>query len=283
MIEPSLSKSFERQTGRKRAGLGADVAIADREQIASLGLDVERLRAEFLRGAATYTRLFAIAHGQYAERCGKARWGDQSPLNERHADEIIAGYPGAKFLHLVRDPRDCFRAEVERGVRGPGAVGPTTAAWVRSTHFAARNAERYPESYRVVRYESLVTDPAAAVRSVCEFLGEPFVPSMLAMEGAHRYDDQRATSPGGDPISAAFVGGYRSGIDRCDLAFIQAIAGRPMRRLGYQLDAIRLTPAERMRGAAVWPLGITRVGARRTVDVVHARRRTPVGIGGAVR
>lgn len=247
-------------------------AMLEREQISALGIDAARLRADLSRGERTYARLFALVHEQYAERCDKSRWGDQSPHNERYAELILASYPEARFLHLVRDPRDCFHAEVERGVRGPGAVGPTTAAWLRAAQLATANAARFPDAYRVIRYEALVTDPDATVREICAFLGERFDPSMLAMAEADRYDEQRASSPTGSPISPSFVGEYRDGLDRCDLAFIQTIAGRSMQRLGYQTDALRLTPAERIRCAAVWPLGITRVGARRTADVVHAGR-----------
>src|SRR5919106_1107241 len=40
--------------------------------------DAERIRREFLQGAATYGRLFALFHQQNAERVGKPRWGDKS-------------------------------------------------------------------------------------------------------------------------------------------------------------------------------------------------------------
>ena len=42
----------------------------------------------------------------YAERHGKLRWGDKTPLYCLHLDTIQAVLPEARFLHIVRDSRD---------------------------------------------------------------------------------------------------------------------------------------------------------------------------------
>jgi hypothetical protein len=256
-------------------------AMLARPQIAALSIDPAALRRDFATGPHTYARLFALAHEQYAERNGKARWGDQSPGIERFADRLVASYAGARILHLVRDPRDAYHAETERGVRGPGAVGSFTAAWGRSAELAARNGGRYPDASMLVRYEDLVTEPADTMRAVCRFIGERFEPSMLRLDGVDRYREVQPT--GGTPISSAFVGSYRANVDRCELAYIQSVVHEPMQRLGYRPDPIRLTTAERVRCLAVWPLGIARVGLRRTADVVQHRRESDHVARGDVR
>ncbi len=247
-------------------------AMLDRAQIAELSPDVDAVRRAFALGEPTYARLFALVHERYAERCGKPRWGDQSPSIERFADQVLASYEDARFVHLIRDPRDCYAAARERGIHGPGAVGPFTAAWLRSASLAEGNAARYPDAYRAIRYEDLVEDPEETTRELCAFLGEAFDPGMLRMDGVERYRAERAASGNGSPISAAFVGRYRTAVARPDLAFIQAAAEAEMHRAGYALDPVRLTPGERARRAAVWPLGLARTGARRTADALHRRR-----------
>ena len=54
-------------------------------------------------------------------------------------------------------------------------------------------------------------------------------------------------------ISTAPMGRYRTKLRPADIAFIQLVAGGPMRRHGYAIDAVDLHGAERWRFAAVPP------------------------------
>jgi hypothetical protein len=234
-------------------------AMLRRRHIAELAPDLPRLRRDFRGGPATYGRLFALVHEQYAERSRKPRWGDQTAEVGRSADQILAENPRARFLHLVRDPRDRYAAVLERGPRRPGAVGQATAAWLASASVALRNRRRYAGRYQVLRYEDLVSRPEGTMREVCAFLGEEFEPAMLRMDGVRRYDAIRAASESGSALSTAFVGRYRRSVGRDDVAFIQSIAGQRMLAFDYPLDPIRLTPGERFRHAARWPANIARM------------------------
>lgn len=249
-------------------------AMLRRKQIAQLDPDLDQLRGDFRLGPPTYPRLFALIHEQYAERREKDRWGDQTEFIERFADPLMTAYPGARLIHMIRDPRDRHEALLSRGMRGPGHVGTFTAAWVASAVVTRRNAERYPGSYLVVRYEDLVTRTEETVRNVCAFIGERFDPAMLRMDGVRRYDGERARTADGSPISAEHVGRYHL-VRRRDLAFIQAVAGARMQELGYVGAPIRLTPAERVRGALEWPVGFVQLGAWR-LRRTHPRRLTAV-------
>jgi hypothetical protein len=42
----------------------------------------------------------------YAERFGKKRWGDKTPLHGLHMKKIQDILPEARFLHIIRDGRD---------------------------------------------------------------------------------------------------------------------------------------------------------------------------------
>ena len=213
--------------------------MLDRKQIAALAPDVDRLRRDFRHGATTYARLFALIHEQYAERSGKPRWGDQTGSIERYADQLMAAYPGARVIQMIRDPRDRYAALLGRGRKLPGALGRATADWLGSVGLADRNRLRYPDACTFVRYESLVGSPEETMRRVCTFVGEAFEPAMLQMRGVRRYDAERATSRDGIPISTTHVGRYRDLLSRRDLAFIQAVAGRSMLALDYPPDPIR--------------------------------------------
>jgi hypothetical protein len=141
---------------------------------AQLHPDPDRIRRELLGGPATYARLFDLLHRHHAERLGKRRWGDQLGGVERFADAIFAGYPSARMIHMIRDPR----RDAGRCRRRWAAVGWETARWLASARLAERNRRRYPGRYRVVRFESLVAAPDDTLRGLCAFLDERFEPSM---------------------------------------------------------------------------------------------------------
>jgi Sulfotransferase family len=230
-------------------------AMLARPQVAALVTDPERLRSDVARESPTYGRLFALVHEQHAARCGKLRWGDQSGLIERFAEPVLAAFPDARILHLVRDPRDRHEAVAAGGGRRrPRAAARSAASWLRSARLARRNAARWPDNYRIVRYETLVTRPEESLREVCAFVGERYEPAMLRLDAARRYDPER-TGADGCPISAAYVGRHRGRVGAADLALIQGIAGRAMAELGFALDPPPLGIAALLHRAGREPRG----------------------------
>jgi hypothetical protein len=171
--------------------------------IQELDLDLDRIRSEFGKGDPTYGRLFGLIHRQHADREGKARWGDQLGMVEAFADCVFETYPDASMIHMVRDPR---REGSSRGLRHLGRLGWATGRWLHSADLAMRNRSRYPDRYRVVRYEALVADPEATLREVTSFLGEELEPQMLATLPAVAHTQGDAPTP----AATAFVERYAS-------------------------------------------------------------------------
>ena len=224
--------------------------------VAALDPDPERIRHEFAAGPPTYGRLFGLFHAHHAERVGKPRWGTQTGLIERQADQVFAAYPGVRIVHMLRDPRDRYAWSQALWPGGKGRAGGATARWLYSTHLAHRHLRRHPDGYLVVRFEDLVLRTEETLRTVCHFLGETFHPEMLGMPGA---PERRARlvarlpatwtaattaasttsqvvaepSPPRPPLSAGFVGGFQERVAIEDVAFIQLHAARLMRAHDY--------------------------------------------------
>ena len=231
-------------------------AMLARPQIAGLVTDPQEIRTDFALGSPTYGRLFALIQDQYAARCNKPRWGDQSGLIERFTEPVMDAYPDARILHLIRDPRDRHEAVAARaGPHRPGSAGRSAASWLRSARLARRNATRWPDNYRIVRYETLVCRPEETMREVCAFVGEAYDPEMLRLGATRRYDHERPQD-GGSPVSRAHVGHYRDRISQADLAFIQSIAGRPMDDFGYAHEPTPRGLRTRARLAVRWPVAL---------------------------
>jgi hypothetical protein len=254
--------------------------------------DGERIRRDFVAGGdRTYARLFALFQEQHAERLGKPRWGDQTGLVERYADQIMAAYPGVRMIHMIRDPRDRYEASLALWPRGRGRVGAACARWRYSVDLADRNRDRYGDRYLVVRYEDLVTEPETTARRASEFVGVEYEQEMLELRGMPTYRAKLEASvrnAGGDPeaagvlISPAFIGGYRGRIQPRELAFMPGGLRSRMTAHGYRPDRIPMSSGERLRYLLVdLPLNMARMSAWRVLEAIQHRAprwlgRTPI-------
>ena len=238
--------------------------------------DPDRIRREFAEGPPTYARLFSLFLKNYAEQAGKPRWGAQTGLIERYADHLFAAYPATKIIHMVRDPRDRYEASLGLWPNGRGRAGGATARWRYSVQLAERNLAKYPDGYKVVRYEDLVTRTEEILRDVCRFLRERFHPEMLTMSGAPERRERLSGSGGGassdDPLSKEFIGRFRGRIPPPELAFIQLHAGPLMRRYGYQPDELHFSASAWAHFATLdWPGQVARMVAWRSTEALEQR------------
>lgn len=236
--------------------------------------DPDRIRREFWQGPPTYARLFSLFLIHYAEREGKPRWGAQTGLIERYAPQLFAAYPGLKIIHMVRDPRDRYEASLALWPKGKGRVGGAVARWLYSLRLAERHMKRYPNDYKIVRFESLITQPEETLREVCAFLGETFTPDMVTMEGAPRHRARLIKGadlePGQSPVSPEYIGGFRGKVAQREIAFMQLHAGRKMRAYGYALDPMPFSFKDWLLFAFVtWPNQMARLAAWQTVETIQ--------------
>jgi hypothetical protein len=215
-----------------------------------LELDFDRLEREFRAGERTYCRLFDLMESQHAERVGRPRWGDKSLHTERYAERVFACFPDARIIHMVRDPRDRSASVLKRWRSKRGGVGSATAAWLASVELGSRNVARHPGRYRLLRYEDLVNDPEGELRSICEFIGEPYEPAMLGMSGAADFRDAGGNSSYGKfstgEISPRSVGRFREVLSDRQVAYVQRTAGRAMDELDYPPADVSLDGRERL-------------------------------------
>lgn len=125
-------------------------------------------------GPGEFLRTFYLL---YAERAGKERWGDKTPVYLDRMVPIQAVLPEARFVHLIRDGRD-VAVSIAPLWWGPSEPGEIAAWWAERLAFARRQAAEL-RWYREIRYEDLVADPPGVLQSVCDFLELPWHASML--------------------------------------------------------------------------------------------------------
>jgi len=229
--------------------------VVSQRQWADFGLDADELRRRFAAldalEAGPAARVF---YDLYAERAGKPRWGDKTPIYVEHMREIEAALPEARFLHLVRDGRDVALSRIRRALDEPPPVGRIATNWKRRIG-AARKQARGLAHYMELRYEDLVADAESALRQVCEFVELRFDPAMLdyhrgagerlrEMAGdlparggkAHRPGSERlaAHALATEPPRPERVGAWREEMSAADVAAFEDAAGDLLSELGYE-------------------------------------------------
>jgi hypothetical protein len=106
------------------------------------------------------------------------RWGDKAPGNVFHAEAISEVFPGAKFIHLLRDGVDVVSSWIRYAPYTDDLEG-AIQKWRWSVRLAREFLDAHPEKGIEVRYEDLVRDPEREMRTICDFLGLSFAANQI--------------------------------------------------------------------------------------------------------
>lgn len=148
-----LDKNYAREgdSWLRKQGIGAEEFLAD------VGLGFNRL----------FTRV-----------AGGKRWVDHTPRHTLMLRWLPAMFPGARFVHILRDGRRVVHSMVNYTALRPEQETPWWAedfskaskTWARFTTAAVEFQAARPERCLTVRNEDLVGDPAGGFRRVLAFL-----------------------------------------------------------------------------------------------------------------
>jgi tetratricopeptide (TPR) repeat protein len=122
----------------------------------------------------------------------EAAWfTDKMPLNETHLGLIALLFPEAPLIHVIRHPLDIMVSAVSNhfthGFFCASALETAAKHYVRVMDLVQKYRSEMALRYLPVRYEDMVTDQEATVRSVLDFVGEPFDPKCLQFHENQRY------------------------------------------------------------------------------------------------
>jgi hypothetical protein len=197
---------------------GIHPGIADLEDCMSAAEAIDRLHRIYLSGK------------------GKHHWGQKTPRFVRHVELLRDSFPGAKFIHLVRDPRAVVSSLITSDVHRSNAFY-ASKRWVNDVNAGIEAEKTHPGEVLRVRYEDLVTDVETTLRSISAFLGIAYDPSMVgaAAQGASEYSRFYAAIHANlkMPPTDQFIGKWKERLGPADVALIESIAGDRMVELGY--------------------------------------------------
>lgn len=141
----------------------------------------------------------------------------------RHFDRLLWLWPDARFIHLVRDPRDVARSCI--GMGWAGNVWTGVERWITAEQLWDRLRHRLTEARMLeVRYEDLLAEPDRVLARTCAFVGVDYDPAMLTYSCSTSYE-----AP--DP-SLAYQ--WRRKLSPRQIGLIEARVGPLLTRRGYE-------------------------------------------------
>jgi hypothetical protein len=225
-----------------------------------LHISREALQHLLAAGPLSYSDFVSGIFDLYGQAQGKSLVGDKTPIYVRSIRLLHGLWPQARFVHLIRDGRDVYLSTVNwqrqaawltRAFATWRDDAVTTAAmrwrWnVRLGREAGQplGAERYYE----LRYEALVSQPAAECAKLCTFLGVPYDERMLRFhEGRTKDNPKLDAKKGWRPITPG-LRDWRAQMAAEDVERFEAAGGDLLDELGYP-RAVKRPRAEAIRHA----------------------------------
>lgn len=141
----------------------------------------------------------------------------------RNFSRIETIFPGARYVHLVRDPRDVARSAI--GMGWAGNVYHGVDHWTQSEQdFEALAAEVPADRILELKNETLIADPAGELTRLCVFFGVPFDAAMLSYPATTTY-----AAP--DP---KLIGQWRRQLSPREIGLVEAKIGAMLTDRGYE-------------------------------------------------
>ncbi len=180
--------------------------------------------------------------------------GERTPANVEHLGLLWEVYPQARFIHVVRDPRDVAASLWHHGQRIQasefkqrygsidGLALELCASWVSRMGDCTSLGDERAGQYLEVRYEDLLTDGRVALARILEFLDippdMPTIDSCLAATAFEKLSGGRAA--GDEDRSSHFrkgiSGDWRNHLQPDTCRQISVLAAEQFARLGYSPD-----------------------------------------------
>jgi len=202
--------------------------------------NVEILAQAFLaEGRTTVRDVISGIFEHNARGMGKTRWGDKTPYYALHLDKLTAWWPDAKIIHLIRDGRDVALSLFGRK-HDFSAYNIYYAAqyWQKYVDVCREQGSRLPAGqYLEIRYEDVLNDKDAAMRIVCDFIGEkdPDIGQPLHSERSEAAQHLKV-------VKKDNQGKWRRALNGWQIRVFESEAGASLTQFGYPL----LTSARRL-------------------------------------
>ena len=176
------------------------------------------------------------------------RWvGDKTPRYTHQLEPLDRLFPAAKFIHIVRDPRDVAVSRMGHSQRigipdvfRPGsaqhreAVSAAIAGWNEAVSQVCAFADAHPGRVHELRYRDLHADPISECEKLFGFLGASTEPVLLRqVAAATSFEALTGRKPGEEDPTSFFrkgvSGDWKTRLDSETARMIAESCGEMMR------------------------------------------------------
>ena len=165
----------------------------------------------------------------YFSRSGGLRWVDQTPHYVLHYSGLSAMFPGAKFIHIVRDGRQVINSMQEKF---GWSFAKAMHQWKQLVEAGDTINRQNKGNFLQIKYESILLNPEKMFHMIFEFIEEDFDSKSVGfLEKPINTTNNRETESSTDKLIPRWNTWklYRHLIFRL-------YCGQMMKNLGYQVD-----------------------------------------------
>ena len=167
----------------------------------------------------------------------KPRWGDKRPAYSGFIVPLLAMFPDAQYVNVVRDPRGAVASQLGLGWDAEAvAVPAATARWEGAIARTDQTVRRLgPDQLLDVRYEDLVADPRAELERILAFAALPGGDVVETMISGERHGEFGGVHElVAEPVTTASIERWRERLSPQEIALVEHGTKELMERFGYR-------------------------------------------------
>jgi hypothetical protein len=218
-------------------------------------LESKAFRVSGLQAAKIESKVVGECHGtgdflrivmdEVARSQGVDRWVDSTPTNVPHMLRIKRDFPQAKFIHIIRDPRDLVLSLDKKGWSRPlpwdkrNSLLAAGVYWEWIVRKGRKYGEQLGPDYMETRYEDLVQSPASELARISKFLDCDLDYERIKARSVGSIKNP-LTSFKEDLNQGTFspVGRWKDKFPAEQLTKLERLIGDYMQELGYTLSTV---------------------------------------------
>ncbi len=175
----NIASSYQIGTARGNRTILSAMDISRDEFFANFGQTINDLILTHRKALERKRDLEGTLKRKHSTSEQKARWVDGTPEYSLHIHGLRKLFPGALFIHIVRDVESVVRSMLNfHRVAGTQLVANEEEAykyWLRMVNACLKAEQAYgPRVIYRLQYSALIDNPEAAIRSLLDFVGEPY-------------------------------------------------------------------------------------------------------------
>jgi sulfotransferase family protein len=182
--------------------------------------------------------IFDLIGSKFINKKKKKYWGEKTPSHHLHIPLIATLFPDAKFICIIRDPRDICLS-LKKVPFNTGSPISIARRWKRYIKLSFEYKTKYKDRYLEIKYEDLLNSPKDILEKICDHIGLSYEPDLLKWTKASpqtfdmdkEYWKQKALRSIDKTNCKKWVKEMKHG----EISFFQQYLGRELKFYGYDI------------------------------------------------